>query len=509
MPAGLLALAGLASLTAGWLLNVILPGGRIFTWVLLAMGGSLLVAALVIDFRRVATAIAGRRGRLGVSASVRVVLFVGIIVLANAISAGAYHRFDLTRLAQFTLTSQTREVLRDLDRPVEVVAFFADGSATPLRAFTQNLLAEYRIHSDQLTVRSVDPDVSPDLARQYDVDRPGALLGAVVFSGEAGRRLIYGPQILAAAEHAFTGALLEVTGDKQKAVYFVTGHGEGGIQTDYARARDGLRDNLFRVAELDLLRSGGIPEDAAVLVLAGPRQALAEQEGAILRDYLARGGRLLVLIDPDPTLDNRQLLGAWWLDVGDGHIVDPASHVVPNPDNILVPRTRNALGLPETYFPGATALIPKPELPPAMEVSALVWSSPESWLESRSGMAAEPAFDENEDRKGPLAIGALVRATPEGEATAATGARLAVIGDSDFATNPHFLNGGNGDLFLNVVNWLAAGRDVVAIDRKVLPIRRLLLSPEEARFLHLSSIGLLPALLLVAAAVVWWRRRSS
>lgn len=509
MPSGTLALAGLASLTAGWLLNVILPGGRIFTWGLLAMGGSLLAAALVIEFRRVATAIAGRRGRLGVSASVRVSLFVGILVLANAISVGAYHRFDVTGLAQFTLTSQTQKVLGDLDTPVEVIAFFAEGLATPIRSFAHNLLAEYRIHSDKLTVRSVDPDVSPDLARQYGIDRASVLLGAVVFTGEAGRRLVYGPQILGAAEHAFTGALLEVTGGKQKAVYFVTGHGEGGVRTEYARARDGLRDNLFRVAEIDLLRSHGVPEDAAVLVLAGPRQALAEQETAILRDHLSRDGRLLVLTDPDPSMDIRQLLGMWWLDVGEGHIVDPASHVVPNADNVLVPRMRNALGLPETYFPGAAALIPKPEIPPAVEVSALVWSSPQSWLETRAGAEAEPAFDEGEDRKGPLAIGALVRAKPEGEGTAATGARLAVIGDSDFATNRHFLNGGNGDLFLNAVNWLAAGQDIISIDRKVLPIRRLLLSPEEARFLHVSSIGLLPSLLLIAAGIVWWRRRSS
>jgi ABC-type uncharacterized transport system involved in gliding motility auxiliary subunit len=509
MPAGILALAGLASVTAGWLLAVILPGARIFTWGLLAMGGSLLAAALVIDFRRVATAVAGRRGRLGVSASVRVSLFVGIVVLANAISVGASHRFDVTGLAQFTLTSQTRKVLGDLDTPVEVIAFFADGAATPIRSFAHNLLAEYRIHSDKLTVRSVDPDVSPDLARQYGIDRAGILLGAVAFTGDAGRRVVYGPQILEAAEHAFTGALLEVTGGKQKTVYFITGHGEGGIQTEYARARDGLRDNLFRVADIDLLRSQGVPGDAAVLVLAGPRQALAEQETAMLREHLARDGRLLVLTDPDPTMDVRRLLGTWGLDVGNGHIVDPASYVVPNPDNVLVPRTRNALGLPETYFPGATALIPQPGIAPSMEVSALVWSSPESWLETRAGAAAGPAFDDGEDRTGPLAIGALVRAVPEREATAATGARLAVIGDSDFATNPHFLNGGNGALFLNAVNWLAAGQDVIAIDRKVLAIRRLLLSPEEARFLHVSSIGLLPSLLLIAAGIVWWRRRWS
>jgi ABC-type uncharacterized transport system involved in gliding motility auxiliary subunit len=82
-----------------------------------------------------------------------------------------------------------------------------------------------------------------------------------------------------------------------------------------------------------------------------------------------------------------------------------------------------------------------------------------------------------------------------------------VIGDSDFASNRHFRNGNNSDLFLNAINWLAEGEEIISVDRKVLPLRRLIMNPEETRFLHFSSIGLLPLILLVIGAVVWWRRR--
>lgn len=86
---------------------------------------------------------------------------------------------------------------------------------------------------------------------------------------------------------------------------------------------------------------------------------------------------------------------------------------------------------------------------------------------------------------------------------------MAVIGDSDFASDQNFFNGNNGDLFVSAVNWLAAGKEVVSVDRKVLATRRLLLAPEQARFLLVSSLGLLPLLVLAAGAFVWWRRRSS
>lgn len=104
-------------------------------------------------------------------------------------------------------------------------------------------------------------------------------------------------------------------------------------------------------------------------------------------------------------------------------------------------------------------------------------------------------------------MGALVSTTAADGTESPTGTRLAVITDSDFAANRDFRNGNNGDLFLTTVNWLTQGEEIISVDRKVLPNRQLILSPEEARFLNISSIGLLPILLLVIGGLLWWRRR--
>ena len=137
----------------------------------------------------------------------------------------------------------------------------------------------------------------------------------------------------------------------------------------------------------------------------------------------------------------------------------------------------------------------------------LVWTSPESWLEKKFVSGEEPDFDGEADRKGSLAIGVSVSINGGDRADGSKETRLVVMGDSDFASNRHFRNGGNSGLFLTSVNWLAAGEDIISVDRKVLPLRQLILDPEEARFLHFSSIGLLPLLLLLAGGYMWWRRR--
>lgn len=509
MSGSMLAIVGLATLFAAWIIGFVTPATRVVTYVIVGLGAALVAAAVAVDFRRLGGAIASRRGLFGVGAGAGMALVLGIVLMANAISVRVHHRFDLTGLSQFTLTTQTKEVLAALEEPVEVISFFnpADPHLIGMRDFGHNLLAEYRTHTDRLTLRSVDPELRPDVARQYRIGPAAASLGAMVFVGGAGQRQVFGPQIGFEAEHAFTSAILEVTGARQRIIYFLTGHGERAITGDYDSARRGLRDNLFRVAPLDLLRAGGVPDDAAALVVAGPRQPISANELAMLDEYLQQGGRLLLLLDPDPQEELRELLRTWWLEVDDGALVDPAAHVVPNADDPLVARDRNRLQLTDLHFPGVTAVLPLPGRPDEIDIVALAWTTPDGWQERRPIADAEPEFDPAEDVPGPLAIGALLVRRPPGEDDPNLATRLAVLGDSDFAANRHFHDGGNSDLFLTLVNQLAYGEEIISVDRKVLLVRRLVLSPEEARFFNLSSAGLLPLLVLIAGGLVWWRRR--
>ena len=148
MQTAVVALLGLACLLVGWLLMFILPGIRAVAWGILALGAALISAAVVVDFGRVRGALASRRGKFGVGSTVMVSLFAGIVILANAISVGNSHRFDFTGLAQFTLTSQTKEVLADLDKPVEVVSFFTPDMPPPISTYGNNLLTEYGNYSE-------------------------------------------------------------------------------------------------------------------------------------------------------------------------------------------------------------------------------------------------------------------------------------------------------------------------------------------------------------------------
>ena len=231
---GLIALLGLVALLIGLIVMALLPQIRLAAWMVLALGVALLVIAFVLDFRRVGKAVTGKRGRFSTGTTVMISIFVGITLFANAISIGNFHRFDVTGVAQFTLTSQTKDVLEQVEIPITALCFFTPNDPYGITSFATTLLEEYQNYTEHLSIEVIDPDDQPDLARQYGINQ----YQTVVFESSIGQRMVLPQEMLVVsgqqivgieAENAFTSAVLEVTGIVQKTVYFLTGHGEAEI----------------------------------------------------------------------------------------------------------------------------------------------------------------------------------------------------------------------------------------------------------------------------------------
>ncbi len=530
MTTGMIAVMGVVTLLVGWVVRLVVPEIRFVAWGLLAVGVVLILVAVILDYRRVGRALVSRRGRFGTGTTLMVSVFTGIILLINGISIGNYHRFDTTGLAQYTLASQTKEMLKDLDEDVEIIKFFVPNDATGGSSYATSLLDEYANFTDRLDIKTVDPDEHPDQARNHGITEYqqaffstyGISAQTVVFIGSAGERFVGLEMIISEAEHAFTRAILEVTGTTQLRIYFVTGHGEGSIYDTsplgFSSAREGLLDNLYQTTELDLLQVDQVPDDAAALALVAPTrdQPLTERETELILRYLLDGGRLLVLANPDRPDEINQIVAAWGILVDRHTLVDPSSYTAPNLDTPSVDRTRNAFGLATTYFPGATAIIPAGAALQYAQMQPLLWTSEDAYLDEDYDPDVPSQYDEETDSKGVQIIGAMIAMVPpqpEDPDEPVTipedyvDTRLIVLGDSDFASNKHFFNGGNGDLFLNSISWLTAGTELISIDRKFLQTRRLILRPEAKVFIDISSTALLPLLVFAAGGIIWYRRR--
>lgn len=475
-----------------------------------ALGLVAIAGYVALEPARVWSALSGRTARQGGNATVVTLAVVGILVLANFLSARHSKRFDLTAERQFSLSRQSLQVLAGLKEPVTVTAFMTPGYWAGEQV--RDLLKEYTLHTDKLTVEYVDPEQKLAQARQFGISQDGTL----VFQC-AGRR----QDALGYDEQALTSALVKVTRTEARAVYFLTGHGErdpqSSGQADYQQAADALQRDNYEVKTLNLASTNSVPDDAAVVIIAAPTANLTEPEATALNAYVDRGGSLFILGDPGSDVSFAPLLDRWGLSLRRDIALDPASSFFGDVASPLVSRypyhsiTKDLAGL-TSVFPLASSIAQAPELPQGVLVSPLVQTSAQSWGET-DRQSRQARMDAGADTQGPLnlAVAATLDLPQEAGNAEARRARLVLFGDADLVSNDvlRSVQGslGNADLFLNAVSWLAEDESLISIRPAPPTARYVFLTPAQVRLVMYTSVLFLPALVVAAGIWVWWRRR--
>ena len=405
-------------------------------------------------------------------------------------------------------TCPRRSVKQGLgDRDVTVTAFFADAGEG--RAQLKQLLDNCADETSHLKVTFVDPDKNPALAKQYGIRAYGTTVFA---SGDQTYR------ITDQTEEAVTNALVRVSREGRKTVYFLAGHGEHGLEdtqrSGYATAKKALVDQGFAVKDLLLLREAEVPADCDVLVIAGPTKPLMEQEVEAVRRYLDGGGRVLALLDPqtDPALG--PVLEAWGVLLRDDVVIDTMSRLFGGSYTTPIITEYPAHEITEgfqiaTFLPLARSLDKAEKLPDGVSYAPLARTSAQAWGETDLGNA-KASFDPLTDHRGPLTLAALFSRddAKKDEDAEEGGGQLLVVGDSDFADNTYFNFSGNGDLFQNLISYLSKEEDLIAIRPKDTKPSPLVLNPTQAATLFYATVVVTPLALVLAGLGIWWKRKN-
>lgn len=448
-------------------------------------------------------------------------LFVAL-ALVNFVANRHNRSFDLTQSRIWTLSKETRQVLRTLPRDVKLLAFFPVGR----RAQAADLLRRYAEETPRLTYELIDPDQNPELAQQHGVTAYGTVVvlaqPAAGLAAPSGKPVRVEPEpdsgqtgALLLSEEKLTNALLKVTRGAAKTIYFLEGHGEADIESTepagYAGIRHSLESQSFLIKRLNLAQEKEVPKDCSVLVIAGPGIEPLPGELAAIDRYLQHGGKAMVLVDPAPGVGLEKLLDHWGVRVGENIIMDvsgagslygagPAMPLVNTYDGTLPIGRDFHLN---TFFPIVRSLTPKDDTGDA-QVLPLAQTSPDSFAQPYHGGLRQPSFDPRRDRRGPI----LLAVTVTREAKGGKQARIVAFGTSNFITNRFFSQGGNGDLFLRSINWLAEEEELIAIQPRPQQDRRVELTDQQARGIFWLVVVALPLAALCLGIGVHWRRRA-
>jgi len=505
-PLGLV-LAALAALAAGGL-YIVFREFNLTVQILLGLAALGLALFVILDPDRIRRALTGRQARYGSNALVLSVAFIGLLVVANLLASENPKRWDLTEDKLFTLTDETVATLEQLPEPVTAVAFYTRSLDSTNAA---SLLERYAfVAGDKFTYSFVDPDADPIAAQTAGIARDGTV---VLRMGEQSL------QVTTVSEQELTSGLVSLMNPQASTVYFLTGHGEyspdeTGEQA-FSSVKRLLESKNYAVSTLSLLTQTAVPEDASTIVIAGPQAPLTQAEVDLLSGFQAAGGGLVVLYEPqvDPaspmSADDplaAYLTATWGVSLGADVVVDPTSNqpFAPYAASYGEHAITQQMNRMTAQFPTARSLTLS-EVPSGAGQTPLVLTAAQAWAETNlSGLttgSGEVQFDEGADTIGPVTLAAAAENFD-------SQARLVVFGDADFPSDANFLVYGNGDLFVNSVDWSAGLEELISLNPRT-ATERLIAAPQGAT-LNLILLGLViivPGIALAAGAWVFFQRR--
>lgn len=447
-----------------------------------------------------------RRFEPALRAFVALVGVAGTLFMLQRIFSERLWRLDFTAEQRYVLSEHARQILAALDRDVTITAFLR--AEDPRNEDIRDLLLRVSAASPHVRYQVLDVNRNPAVAQRYGVDAYGSVVV------ESGRRRT---DFANPDEQLLMAAIVQVTRPGRRRVYFLAGHGEHRIhdrdrRRGYSYALVALIHELYDAEEIRLSADQGVPDDAAVLIVAGARRDLSLTVVRQIDAYVRHGGGLLVLLDPGDLPNLTGLLQRYGVAVSNEVVLDEQNRLFAGDFLTLLVPGRS------TAHPVGAALRSPPLMSQVRAVTTvatkarvagidLLKTSPESWrtpdlavLETGAG-----TYVAGRDTRGPVpvAVSVLVRAE-EGSP-----GRVLVYGDSDFATNFFLGYLGNRDLFLNSVNWLAQEDTLVASRPPAeLPgINQFFLSANQGRRVFWIGTVVQPVLvLLFGLAVFGWRR---
>jgi len=211
-------LIGLFAVAAGGITYAIKGEMETYSIAMLWVGLLAFLYYFYVSFPDLKASLTGRSAKYGANTAFMILVFFLILVLVSYMSSRYKVRWDLTATKRYTLSDQSKKIVKALKKDVSAVAFYRSDERT--RQAMEDLLHEFSQLSSKFTYQFIDPDKQPGAAAKYGVT---AYRTTLIKSGDNQQDVGF------ESEERLINAILKVTRDEVKTVYFLKGHGENDI----------------------------------------------------------------------------------------------------------------------------------------------------------------------------------------------------------------------------------------------------------------------------------------
>ena len=485
--------------------------------------------------------------------TISIVLFVAIIIVVNILAEQIYFRLDLTENNQYTLSRASKDILKNLDEPITVKAYFSK-DLPPQLIKTKNdfreMLVEYgRLSGQMLVYEFISPNEDQELemeaaqngiqpvminVREKDqMKQQRAYMGAVLSLGEQ-KEIIPVVQPGLAMEYTLSTSIKKLSLTNKPSIGLLQGNGEAGMN-ELIQVNQEM-SILYRLENVRITDSTSIPSHINTLAIVRPTDSIPDLVFSHLDGFLARGGRLFIAMNRvSGDLQNQYGSAVYtglesWLQrkgliVNENFLVDAncvnatmqqqvgnaiqiSSIAIPH-----IPRINRfaehaiTSGLEEVIFQYASTIDFMGDS--AVSYTPLIFSS------DQSGTQPAPQYF-NYTRRWTQADFPLQKlvlgATLEGNLSGNSYSKMVVLADGDFAINAggqQQINPDNVSLMVNSIDWLSDDTGLISLRTKGVssrPIKQL----EDGKRAFLKWFNfLLPILLVLIYGFIRFQYRKN
>jgi len=359
---------------------------------------------------------------------IQIAVFGGVLLMANLLARKFPARIDLTTSRSFAVSPIAEGMLKELPYDVtiwvneETYATSGD-KALPLAVQrTKILLTEFQRRTDHIKVYVLRDQNTPgyEVFRKHFSAVPPAtlfLLAQLPGKRESQREIdiqelyegngLTGELSVYKGEPILVHVIQELGGTSKRIVYESDSHRETltadvrqmSLLANFLRINEGIEFRRLPLADYKV-----IPVDCDLLMIMAPEQTFSDAEIDTVRDYLERGGSLLVTIRPKVKTGLENLLEEYGIKVGQNIVCDPQQYFPPYVTTLRIvdfngSHTVNR-GMSNVFFelPQTCTVEAIAKKDPAFTITPVAMAGPNSWEEKGEITPGNPPRQDADER---------------------------------------------------------------------------------------------------------------
>ncbi len=449
-------------------------------------------------------------------------IVIVVTILVNILATELDLKVDVSKDGRYTISDVTKDYVKNIKDDITLYYMVQNGNEDS--TFTE-IAQKYPNLSSHIKLTYKDPVLYPNFSKQYVEDTITDNSIIVVNNTNGRAKYIDNSDMLVTEvdyqtyqtnvtgvdiEGQITSALQYVTTEDLPVMYMVKGHGETEIGTTLAAS---LAKVNVTTNTLSTLTTDSIPEDCSFLLMNGPTTDYSEEEVAMVKDYLIKGGSAIILADyRAKDLPNfNGLLNYYGVELVKGIIIEgDKEHYTGQYPNTLVPdisyeditsslKSDNRA----VIVPTATGIQTLDSARSTVTVTPLLTTSDAAY--SKVDINSNTVDKESSDLDGPFNLGVTITENYNDVETKLVVYGSVYLADESFVSYPSI---GNLDLLLNTVSYLAGQQETLAVPTKSVVQAYLTLNAAQVNILAPIIVVVIPVIILSIGGYICIRRRK-